>query len=171
MAQTQKVKLEPKVLITMIIIIAAAVGLVFLLTPNAHEKITRAYDNLDNDHILVSIDASDMLDMVEEEEGPFLVLLSRPTCPACQTQIGFINEAAVRYDFETIYYIDVRYLSNSETADLEDLGVTTRTPNLLVFKDGEFLEESLSNSTWENYAGDEAYYEAYRRFIKEVLDL
>ncbi len=177
---SSQVKLNKNTLIGLIIGVVIVVVAIILLRPSEHDKITKAYDKLDNNHILDEVSYSEFEKLGSKESGVYLVLISRPTCLACQTQINDIDRAVQSriedgtIDVDVLYYLNTDKMSDSQkNALIANYGVQGGTPDLLIMEDNEVVKSSLD---WHDEAGSDGewlytdekidYYKTYRKFIK-----
>ncbi len=180
---SSQVKLNKNVTIGIVVgAILLILGIV-LLKPSEHDKIAKAYEDLDNTHIFENVSYKEFEKLGSTESGKYLVVISRPTCGHCQELLPEIDRAAKSYEIDVIYYLNPEELSSGDLSDLQSIyGIGSSTPNLLAMEDNKVLESSkdwLDIDTNSDNKPDNAkydsegkidYYRTYRSFINEFYN-
>ncbi len=178
---SSQVKLNRNVTIGLIIgAVLIVLGIIFL-RPTEHDKIRKAYDGLDDSHIFDSVSYSEFQKLGDKESGIYLAVISRPTCPACQKQMQYIDKAVKSriedgtIDVDVIYYLNTDEMSEKDKNSLvSTYGVSGSTPDLLIMNDNNLVKSSVNwndeveGGNWSyDSSGDVDYYRTYRNFIKK----
>ncbi len=170
---SSQVKLNKNVTIGLIVAAVLVAILIAIISLSDNDKIREAYEDLDKDHVLVEVSYSEFQTLGNTESGKYLVVISRPTCPACQAQLPYIDRAVQsRYEsgiieMNVVYYLNTDEMTSDEISDLKSAyGVQGYTPDLLVMQNNSVFSSSLDWVDDGNYSGDTSDYATlYRRFL------
>ncbi len=178
---SSQVKLNNNVTVGIIIGAVLIVLGVLFLKPSDHDKIRKAYDGLDDTHIFETVSYKEFQELGDKESGIYLTVISRPTCPACQKQMQYIDKAVKSrikdgtIDVDVIYYLNTDEISEKDKNSLiNTYGVTGSTPDLLIMRDNSVVKSSVDwnaeveGGNWSYDAdGNPDYYRTYRNYIKK----
>ncbi len=126
---------------------------VFTLTGCGSANIYRAFDNegasLPKSHILKSVSASKLIDMVTtqtETDGKIYVFFGTPTDSTSRTNVVVYNEQAQQYNVEVIYYLNSDLSSKKLEQVKNTLGIasTNVTGALWAFENTQNVFDSSS---------------------------
>ena len=178
-------KIEPKVPVTTLVIIASFVVLITVLLvafqPSKQELIYMSYqlvatDDFTEDHPFYKVEYKSGflgfnpgLERIINREEIVFVYLGMPECPDCQTHIGafekYFYEEGIDDIVKHVYYFNpMDDMDNFDILRTNHPQILGSTPQLIVFQNGEVI------SVFTPIAGDEqGIRRSVRDFYRDVL--
>ncbi len=72
----------------------------------------------DKNHVFQSINYSELLGMISDDDEAYIIYLGGSWCPNCQCAVPFINDAAKKVGIKTVYNFDTRLDNKSKELDI-----------------------------------------------------
>ncbi len=149
-------KIHPLTYVAIVGFIIVFVGLILIFKPTDQELIYEAYEPYADqelftmDHPFDSVQYKSTLfnkglDKIINEEEIVMLYIGFSACPDCQAVIGAYQYYFEQYEMTTyvdqIYYLNATQHPNDvDTLIAKYPAITTTTPQLIVFKDGQMIK-------------------------------
>ncbi|MFU8792753.1 MAG: hypothetical protein ACNA7K_01895 [Acholeplasmataceae bacterium] len=175
-------KIPKSVLISIISVFVVIIAIIILTTPSNEGAIYTSYkDNANADftenHPFYQVNYNDRLfrrglETIIEEEEVVIIFIGFATCPACQQHIGaferyFYSEGMDQYTDTFYYHNIVADQTGFEAFGLAHAQVSGSVPQLLVFKNGVFVNAFSPSTTGQTI---NASVRDFFRAVKTQLD-
>lgn len=177
-------KIPKSVLISIISVFVLIIAVILLTTPSNEGAIYSSYkdnatDDFTENHPFYQVNYNNRLfrpglKSIIEEEDIVIVFIGFATCPSCQAHIGaferyFYSENMNQYTDKFYYHNIVADQTGYEAFNLDYEQVSGNVPQLMVFKDGVFVN-SFSPASADNAQAINASVRDFFRAVKIQLD-